>query len=328
MGTNAMSGDGDSNGIELSIVVPMYNESECIDRFFDELLKVLAEITENYEIVCVNDGSQDDTLERLVGYFEKDPRVVVIDLARNFGKDKALTAGLDYARGRAVIPIDADLQDPPELIKELVKKWKEGYEVVYAKRTTRAGEPWIKKISANLFYKILDRISYVDIPRNTGDFRLMDRQVVEAVKRLPERTRFMKGIFAWVGFRSVAVEYERGPRSGGQTKWRYGGLFRFAIDGIASFSALPVKLWTLIGTIIAGLSFGYMLFLLVRTLVLGIDLPGYASLMTVILFLGGVQLIGIDVLGEYTARIFDEVKGRPLYIVRDTLIHTDAEIEK
>lgn len=303
--------------VDLSIVVPMYNEADCLDDFFVRMRKVLGGITGNHEIICVNDGSTDDTLKRLMDLRRRDPRIVVIDLARNFGKDMALTAGLDFARGRAVVPIDADLQDPPELIKDFVEKWKEGYEVVYGIRRVRKGDSVIKRVTANVFYRLLSYMASVEIPQNTGDLRLMDRRVVDAVKTMSERVRFMKGVFAWVGFRSIGIPYDRQTRTAGKTKWRYGSLWRFAVDGVTSFSSFPVKIWGYIGIATASFSFLYMLFLLFRTLWLGVDLPGYTSLMVVVLFLGGVQLIGIGVLGEYTARIFDEVKRRPLYIVRN-----------
>jgi glycosyltransferase involved in cell wall biosynthesis len=309
---------------EISIVIPMFNESDNLDRLFARLTTVLGEVTPEYEIVCVNDGSTDDTLARLLHHRQNDPRLVVIDLARNFGKETALTAGLDYSRGRAVIPIDADLQDPPELIAEFVAKWREGYDVVYAQRSTRRGETVVKLASASLFYKVLNRLSDTPIPPDTGDFRLLDRKVVEALGRLPERTRFMKGLFAWVGFRQTAVTYDRDPRFAGRTKWNYLKLWRFALDGITSFSTTPLKVWGYLGGIIAFFAFLYLLFLLGRTLLQGVDVPGYASLMVVILFLGGVQLLGIGILGEYLGRIFTETKQRPLYLVRT--LHRDEDV--
>ncbi len=302
---------------ELSIVTPIFNEEDNLDFFFDRLETVLVEIGISYEIVCVNDGSQDRTLEYLVAHHNRNPSIKVIDLSRNFGKEIAMTAGIDYSAGAAVIPIDADLQDPPELIKDLLEKWREGYDVVYATRISRAGETWFKKVTANAFYRTIEKISRVSIPRNTGDFRLMDRRVVEALKQLPERNRFMKGLFNWVGFRQLSVTYNRDRRHKGKTKWNYWKLWNFAIDGITSFSAAPLKIWSYAGIGLSGIAFVYGSFLIVRTLMLGIDVPGYASLMIAILFLGGVQLIGLGVLGEYLGRIFEEVKGRPLYFIRD-----------
>jgi glycosyltransferase involved in cell wall biosynthesis len=303
--------------IELSLVVPMYNESECIDEFFASVIPVLDRVSSSHEIVCVNDGSSDDTLARLLAVQKRVPEVVVIDLARNFGKEAALSAGLDHARGAAVVPIDADLQDPPALIEEFVRLWHEGYEVVYAQRRVRKGESLFKLKSAEMFYRAINKMSDVRIPPNTGDYRLMDRRVVDALQRLPERTRFMKGMFAWVGHRQIAVEFDRDPRHQGTTKWNYAGLWRLAIDGITSFSSRPLKIWTYIGVGVAALALVYALLLVARVLVSGIDVPGYASLIVVVLMMGGLQLMGIGILGEYIGRIFEEVKQRPVYLVRD-----------
>lgn len=278
-----------------------------------------------YEIICVNDGSQDDTLAKLIKYHHFNGNIKVINLSRNFGKEIALTAGLDHARGAAVIPIDADLQDPPELIVEMLEKWREGYDVVYAKRRSRHGETWLKQITANGFYRLLQKMTPVHIPQDTGDFRLMDRQVVEALKKLPETHRFMKGLFGWVGFKQTALEYDRLPRYKGRTKWNYWQLWNLAIEGITSFSALPLKVWSYMGLLISFGAFIYALFLIVRTLIFGIDVPGYASLMVAILFMGGVQLISLGVIGEYLGRIYAEVKRRPLYLIRDTYGIVDNE---
>lgn len=301
----------------LSVVVPMYNEAENVSEFYARIKAVLAQLGETWELVCVNDGSRDNTLAQLSALHQLDPRVKVINFSRNFGKEIALTAGIDHACGQAIIPIDADLQDPPELIIDLVGKWREGYDVVNATRSTRQGESWLKRTTACAFYKILGKMAAIPIPSNTGDFRLLSRPVVEALKRMPERTRFMKGLFAWVGFKQATVLYSRHPRFAGQTKWNYWRLWNFALDGIVSFSSAPLKVWSYFGLFIASLSFLYALFLIVRTWVYGIDLPGYASLMVAVLFLGGIQLITLGVLGEYLGRIYDETKHRPLYIVRD-----------
>ncbi len=302
--------------IEISVVVPMYNEESNLASLFSRLQAVLHGVTDSYEIVCVNDGSSDGTLERLLEISQRDPRVIVVDLARNFGKEIALTAGLDHARGRAVIPIDADLQDPPELIADFVQKWREGYEVVYAQRRTRKGETLVKLASANLFYRTINKMTEIRIPHNTGDYRLLDRRVVEVLRQMPERTRFMKGLFAWVGFRQLAVEFDRDPRLSGQTKWNYIKLWRLALDGITSFTSVPLKIWSYLGGVIALIAFVYMLFLVLRTTIFGVDVPGYASIMVIVLFLGGIQLLGIGILGEYIGRIFDEVKRRPMYVVK------------
>lgn len=302
----------------ISIVTPMYNEESNITHFYERVSAVLATLDMPWELVCVNDGSRDGTLAELVALHQRDPRVKVIDLSRNFGKETALTAGLDHAVGDAVVPIDADLQDPPEVIPELVAKWREGYEVVIATRRTRQGESWVKKWTAASFYRLIDRMSHITIPQDTGDFRLLSRPAMEALKRLPERTRFMKGLFAWVGFRQATVFFDRHPRHAGDTKWNYWRLWNFAIEGITSFTDIPLKIWSYLGLGLSAISFVYAMWLIARTLMFGADVPGYASMMVVVLFLGGIQLIGLGVLGEYLGRIFQEVKARPLYIVRES----------
>ncbi len=302
---------------ELSVVVPLYCEESNVDHLFERLETVVDELGVTYEIVCVDDGSKDSTLMRLISHHHRNPAIKVVALARNFGKELALTAGLDHSQGQAVVPIDADLQDPPECIRELMEKWREGYDVVYAKRNTRSGETWLKTFSANGFYRVIGRMSQVTIPHDTGDFRLMDRRVVEALKQLPERTRFMKGLFAWVGHRQTFITYNRAPRHSGRTKWNYWKLWNFALDGIVSFSSTPLRVWSYLGLIISVISFIYASFLVIRTLILGIDLPGYASLMVAILFLGGIQLVSLGIIGEYLGRVYEEVKQRPLYLVRE-----------
>ncbi len=304
--------------VDLSIVAPMYNEADNIDYFFERLESVFSHLNMSYEIVCVNDSSKDKTLEYLVKHHYRNPSIKVVNLSRNFGKEIALTAGIDYAKGAAVIPIDADLQDPPELIADLVEKWSEGYDVVYATRRSREGESWLKLLTAKTFYRVIGRISRVSIPRNTGDFRLLDRRVVEALKQMPERTRFMKGLFAWVGFKQTSIFYDRSPRYKGKTKWNYWRLWNFAIDGITSFSLAPLKVWSYVGLFLSVLSLIYATFLFLRTLIFGIDVPGYASLMVAILFLGGIQLVTLGIIGEYIGRVYEEVKGRPLYLVRES----------
>jgi glycosyltransferase involved in cell wall biosynthesis len=303
--------------IELSIIIPIYNEANNLDSLFQRLEAVLNGLQISYELVCVNDGSHDHSLAALVTHHHRNSRIKIIDLSRNFGKEIALSAGLDYVTGQAVIPIDADLQDPPELIGALVAKWREGYDVVYATRRSRRGETWLKKLTATLFYRVIKRMSQVYIPPNTGDFRLLDRRVVEALKQMPERNRFMKGMFAWVGYQQTAIAFDRDPRSEGKSTWNYWKLWNFALDGITAFSSLPLQIWTYLGMIISMIAFGYASFLVLRTLIFGIDLPGYASLMVAILFFGGVQLVTLGVIGEYLGRVYEEVKGRPLYFVRD-----------
>lgn len=303
--------------VRISVVAPLYNEQENIDALFRRLLAVLEALNTSYDVICVNDGSRDNTLKNLVEYHQRYPQIKVVNLSRNFGKDTAMSAGIDYSQGMAVIPIDADLQDPPELIAEMIEKWHEGYDVVYASRLVRIGESWFKRFSAEGFYQVINKLSRVSIPPNTGDFRLIDRRVVESIKKMPERQRFMKGIFAWVGYKQTSILFDREPRYQGQTKWNYWKLWDFAIDGITSFSFLPLKVWTYVGLIIALVSLVYASFLILRTIIFGIDVPGYASLMVAVLFLGGIQLLTLGIIGEYIGRVYEEVKGRPLYLVRD-----------
>lgn len=305
------------DAVEISVIIPLYNESLGIEDLFSRLTPVLQQLQISYEIICINDGSTDNTFEKLVELNQQNPAIKIVNLSRNFGKEIALTAGIDYASGAAVIPLDADLQDPPELIAQLIAKWREGYDVVYAVRRSRQGETWLKQVSAKAFYRTISSISHVPIPANTGDFRLLDRRVVEAIKKLPERTRFMKGLFTWVGYKQTAVFFDRKPRYCGKTSWNYWQLWNFALDGIISFSYLPLKVWSYVGISISLISLLYALMLVLRTLIFGVDVPGYASLMVAILFLGGIQLITLGVLGEYLGRVYEEVKGRPLYLVRE-----------
>lgn len=310
----------------LSIVVPMYNEEEALDGFFGRLQRALQTVTPSYEIVCVNDGSRDLTLARLRQAAEQDDRIKVVNLSRNFGKEIALSAGLDHASGDAVIPIDADLQDPPEVIPLMVAKWRAGAKLVLAKRRDRSSDGWLKRVTANGAYWLFSKLTHPRIPQNVGDFRLMDRVVVNAIKRLPERSRFMKGLFAWIGYEAEIVEYDREARSAGETKWNYWKLWNFALDGITSFSSLPLRVWSYIGFGVSLLAMAYLGVIISKSLIFGLDVPGYASLMSVILFFNGISLIGIGVIGEYLARIFTEVKARPLYIVSETIgIETIAE---
>jgi polyisoprenyl-phosphate glycosyltransferase len=306
-----------NQNIEISIVIPLYNEEPNIDYLFNRLEGILDHLGLQYEMVCVNDGSKDNTLDCLIKHHYRNSAIKVINLSRNFGKEIALTAGIDYAGGAAVIPIDADLQDPPELIGELIEKWREGYDVVYATRRSRKGESWFKRFTANAFYRVIGRMSNVSIPRDTGDFRLLDRKVVEALKQLPESTRFMKGLFAWVGFKQTSVLFDRQPRYKGKTQWNYWRLWNFAVDGITSFSSIPLKVWSYVGLAIAVPSFLYASFIILQTLIHGIVTPGYASLMVVILFMGGIQLLTLGIIGEYLGRIYEESKQRPLYLIRD-----------
>lgn len=307
----------DKSSPRLSVIVPMYNEQAVIEPFFDHIIPVLDRLELDWEIICVNDGSRDGTLAILLAKSQRDERIKVIDLARNFGKEIALTAGLDHASGDAIVPIDADLQDPPELIEDFVARWREGYDVVIGMRADRSSDHFAKRTSAAWFYRLFNRLSHLPIPPNAGDFRLMDRQVVEVLKCLPERTRFMKGLFAWPGFRHTIVTFERQPRIAGTGKWKAWQLWNFALEGLFSFSSVPLRVWSYFGLMLASLAFVYMIFTIVKTLILGIDVPGYGSIITVLLFSLGVNLIGIGMLGEYMGRIFTEVKRRPLYVIRD-----------
>ena len=306
--------------VDLSIIVPMYNEEENIDLFFKSVQTVLKKIKElTYEFICINDGSQDKTLDILKKYAKKDKSVKIISFSRNFKKEQALYAGLEHCTGKAAIVIDVDMQDPPELIEEFVQKWKEGFEVVYGIRTDRNADTFLKKITANSFYKIHNLISETKIPDNVGDFRLMDRKVINSVLKIKEKKLFMKGIFNWVGFKSIGIQYKRQQRAAGSTKWNYWKLWNFALDGITSSTTLPLRIWTYFGGLVACFSFLYGLFIIIRTLILGIDVPGYASLLVCILFLGGIQLVALGIFGEYIGRILIEVKDRPLYIIDEKI---------
>lgn len=301
----------------VSMIVPFFNEAGGITRFREQLITQIDLITDiDWEIICVDDGSRDGTLAELRDVARLDGRFKVIELSRNFGKEAAMTAGLDYAAGDAVIPIDADLQDPPALIAQMIAAWRDGAEMVEARRVDRSTDGLLKRKSAAWFYKFHNRLSKTKISENVGDFRLMDRVVVDALKRLPERQRFMKGLFAWVGFKTVTINYARAPRAAGETKFSFFALWNFALEGMTSFSTAPLKLWTYLGVVSAVLTFSYGVYIVLRTLISGIDVPGYASLLVAVLFFGSVQLISIGLLGEYIGRIYIETKLRPVYIVR------------
>jgi len=301
----------------ISIVTPCYNEEDVIDIFLEKIMPVLEELKKSYEIVFVNDGSRDNTLEILKAKAKEYESVRVISLSRNFGKEAALSAGLDMARGEVVVPMDVDLQDPPELILDFVKKYEEGYDVVVGKRADRTTDKLAKRLSADFFYKIHNKISDIEIPHNVGDYRLMSRRVVQELKKLPETQRFMKGIFAWLGFKTAVVEYKREERAAGKTSFNGWKLWNFALDGITSFSTAPLRIWLYIGMILASISFLYGSWIVLKTLIFGIDSPGYASMITIVLFLGGIQFMGIGILGEYIGRIYLESKNRPVYIIED-----------
>ena len=303
----------------LSIVVAAYNEQDVLALFFARLQAVLEELGESYEILCVNDGSRDRTAEILNAAHAADPRIKVVHLARNFGKELALTAGLDHATGQAVVPLDADLQDPPELIAEFLHHWREGFDVVFAVRDDRETDSWLKRTSAAAFYRMLGRLSNVEIPRNAGDFRLMDRRVVDALKQLRERNRFMKGLFSWVGFRQTSVTYRRPERAAGKTKFNYWKLWNLALDGITGYSTVPLRIAGYSGLVFAFIAMLYGAYLMARTMLFGVDVPGYASLMVAVVFMGGVQLVVLGIIGEYLGRMYNEAKQRPLYIIDSTL---------
>jgi glycosyltransferase involved in cell wall biosynthesis len=301
----------------ISIILPFYNEENCVNLFFAELLPILNSIQQyKFELICINDGSTDKTLDQLLAVKAPGCEIKIIDLSRNFGKEAAITAGLDYARGDAIIFMDTDLQDPPSLIPEMITEWRSGNDVVLAKRSDRSSDTFLKRNTAKIFYKLNNAVADVEIPNNVGDYRLIDSKVAAALKKLPERRRFMKGLFAWVGFKTTSIEYQRPKRTAGKTKFNCWKLWNFAIEGITSFSTLPLRVWTYIGISIALIAFLYAVYIIIRTVFHGIDVPGYASLFTAILFLGGIQLMGIGILGEYIGRIYYEAKQRPIYIVR------------
>lgn len=308
----------------LSLVVPVFNEEAAIEAFLTRIAPPLEAAllylapNGDHEIVFVDDGSRDRTAERILAAAERDPRIKLIRLSRNFGKDAALAAGLRHASGDAVIPIDVDLQDPPETIVRMVAAWVAGAEVVNAVRGSRAADGWFKRLSAAAFYRVYNLIAGDRIPGNVGDFRLLDRKVVEVLNDFTERNRFMKGVFSWVGFEQATVRYERAPRSAGTTKWKYWTLWNFALDGITASTTAPLRIWTYVGLSVALGAIVYALVIVARTLIFGVDVPGYASLMTLILMLGALNLTSVGILGEYIGRIAIEVRQRPLYVVRDT----------
>ena len=302
----------------ISILIPAYNEEAVLDKLYARLAK-LADTQKgyNFEFLFVNDGSKDKTLEIIKDFAEKDARVSYVNLSRNFGKEIGMIAGLDHVQGEATVIIDADLQDPPELIPEMIKLWEEGYDDVYAKRKSREGETWFKKATSRLYYKTLQNLTHIPIQKDTGDFRLLDRRVVEALKQFRESQRNTKAMFSWVGFHKKEILYDRDPRAAGETKWNYLKLVELAIDGITSFTTAPLRVSTYAGIAVSVFTFLYLVYLVIRTVFFGTDLAGYPSMMAVILFLGGVQLLSLGVIGEYIGRIFNETKQRPLYLVEE-----------
>lgn len=309
--------------IELSIIVPCYNESEVVEKFFSAMVGnngILNNLGLNCELVFINDGSKDNTLELLKAQKEiysnkSNLDIKIVNLSRNFGKEAAMSAGFSVASGEAIVPMDADLQHPASLIPKFVELWRQGYDVVLAKRVNRQDESALKRFCSSIFYKLNNKISEIEIPQNVGDFRLFTKKVLNAINSLPENQRFMKGIFAWVGFRSITIEYEEQERIAGSSKFNGWKLWNFALQGITGFGTLPLRIWTYIGFIVSIFAFIYASFLILRTLIMGVDLPGYASLVVIILFLGGLQLIGVGILGEYVGRIYMESKRRPPFII-------------
>ena len=308
----------------VSVIIPVKDEEDAILPFLARVVPILDGLPTcaeegGWEIVFVDDGSHDHTLAAIVSANLRDPRICAISLSRNFGKEAALSAGIDHVRGRAVVPMDVDLQDPPEVLAAMLAKWREGYEVVYGVRRNRSSDSLPKRLTADLYYRAHNWLSDDKIPEHAGDFRLLDRKVVDVIRAMPERNRFMKGLFAWSGFRQTAVEYDRAERQVGTTKFNYLKLWKLAVDGITSASTAPLRVWSYIGAMIALLALTYAVFLIGRTILYGIDVAGYASLMVAVLFMGGVQLLSLGVLGEYVGRILVEAKHRPIYVVRERI---------
>ncbi len=303
---------------EISVVLPFHNEAGNVDRLFDRLVPEMEKVVGGFEIICIDDGSSDETHKLLRKRREADARIKIIRLARNFGKEAAITCGIRMSRGRAAITMDSDLQHPPEVIKELVAAWKDGAKTVYAVRRNRDTDSALRRFFSKAFYAVFRRIADISLPEGAGDFRLLDRKVVEAVNSLPEKSRFMKGIMTWVGFDHALVPFDVAARAGGLSHWNFFNLFRFAFDGLSSFSTFPLRIWTWCGVFISLCALAYGGYIGLRTLAFGIDTPGYASLITSILFMGGIQLLSLGLMGEYLARIFTEVKDRPIYIISES----------
>jgi polyisoprenyl-phosphate glycosyltransferase len=303
--------------IELSVVIPVFNEGPNIGPLCDRVVPILERAASSWEIVFVDDGSEDETLAAIRARNAAEPRIGAVSFSRNFGKEIAIAAGLDHARGLAVVIMDADLQHPPEMIETFVQRWRQGYKMVYGQRTDREGEGPIKRSLTNLFYRLFDRFGETPLPEGAGDFRLIDRKGVEVLRTLGERARFSKGLYAWIGFKATGVPFEVAERRYGTTKWSFRKLFRFAFDGITAFSTVPLRVWTYIGGLISFGAIATALFFVVRTLLIGTDLPGFPSLIVSVMFFSGIQLMSLGIIGEYIGRIFAEVKRRPLYVVED-----------
>ncbi len=303
---------------ELSVVVPVFNEAENLEPLLRRLLPTLDACVASWQIVFVDDGSSDDTLARLAALHDRDSRIEAVSFSRNFGKEIAIAAGLDHARGQAAVIMDADLQHPPETIAEFVTRWREGFKNVFGQRRTRATDTALRRLLSHRFYRLFDRFGETALPQGAGDFRLLDRQAIDALGRMRERARFTKGLYAWIGFRTIGVPFDVEERASGTSKFSYRKLTRFALDGIMSFSTMPLKVWTVVGVAISVVALFTALYFLVETITRGVDVPGYASLIVSVMFFAGVQLLSLGVLGEYIGRIFAEVKKRPLYIVAET----------
>lgn len=302
---------------ELTVIAPVYNESANLDAFYQEVSKVLQQAGISYEILLVDDGSLDDSWDKMLQLRQADERVSLLRLSRNFGHQLAITAGMDHAAGQSVVIMDADLQDPPGVVPLMVERWREGYDVVYGVRTQREGETLFKKATAAIYYRVLRALTQADIPADAGDFRLLSRRAIDTMKRLPERHRYVRGLTAWVGYPQIGVEYERKARAAGETKFSVRKMMRFAADGIVSFSSLPLRLATLLGLSVAALCIAYIVYAIYMKLAVGVTLAGWASLIVAVLFVGSVQLICLGILGSYLSRVYDEVKGRPIYIAQE-----------
>ena len=304
--------------VDVSIIVSMYNEEDSLDLFFNKINDVIEENSKyNFEIICIDDGSVDSTYDKLVKYAKKDKKVKIIKFSRNFGKEYGMMAGFKFCNGKCAIPIDVDLQDPPSLISKFIKKWEEGYDMVYGIRIDRKSDTLLKRLTAKMFYKIYNLLTKSPIPYNAGDYRLIDKKIINAILSLNEKNIFMKGIFGWTGFKSVGIEYVREKRSAGISKWNYWKLWNFALDGITASTTFPLRVWSYLGGILSLSGMLYAFYIILRTVIKGVDVPGYASLLVFILLLGGIQMIILGILGEYIGRIFIEVKNRPIYIVEN-----------
>lgn len=302
----------------ITLLIPAYNEAPVLPKLYDRLTS-LADSLPHYalEFLFVNDGSRDESLDIIKSYAKKDARVSYVNLSRNFGKEIAMIAGIDHVDSDALVIIDADLQDPPELVPEMIKIWEDGYDDVFARRSSRMGESWLKKFTSRSFYAVLQKSTTIPIQKDTGDFRLLDRRCVDALKRIRESERYTKGFFSWIGYKKKEITYARDPRAAGETKWNYFKLFNLAIDGIVSFTTAPLRISTFMGMFVSMFAFIYIAVVIVRTIMFGADMAGYPSMMAVILFLGGVQLLSLGIIGEYIGRIFNETKQRPLYLIEE-----------